>query len=160
MRRVINDLHPATLEQFGLASAIEHLTSDFGRASGIKISFHDTVAPMELSKFQQLCIFRIVQEALNNVEKHAGASEVEVALENQDGFIVVRVADNGNGSISQKPGSYGLQNIAHRAGLIGALVDWMPPAKYSSGTMLVLRLPIPEQSEPLQQPQQLQQRDA
>ena len=78
IRRVSRDLRPATLDDLGLLPAIESLVAELGERSGVEATLHSTGAVQTLTGAQQLCIFRIVQEALSNVERHARASTVEV----------------------------------------------------------------------------------
>jgi signal transduction histidine kinase len=148
MRRVINDLHPAALEEFGLVASMEHLINDFGQQSGIKTTYRYTGAQLSLPAFQELCVYRITQESLNNIEKHAGASEAEVLLEANDHTLRLQIADNGCGTTHKKCGTHGLQNITDRAKLLGARVEWKAPDKFSSGTMLVLTVPIDHADSP------------
>jgi signal transduction histidine kinase len=142
MRRVINDLHPAVLENLGLAASLQHLVDKFAQETGIPATLHDDTHETNLPPFPALCVYRIAQEALNNVEKHAAASQTEVSLEKNENALLLRISDNGNGELRRKPDSYGLKNIEDRAKLIGAKVEWKAPAKFSSGTMLVVSLPL------------------
>jgi signal transduction histidine kinase len=142
MRRVINDLHPAVLDNLGLAASIQHLVDRLGQDSQIQVSFADNSKDSTLPPFQALCVYRIAQEALNNVEKHSGATLTEVALDGSETTLHLRISDNGNGEVRRKPESYGLQNIEDRAKLIGAKVEWKAPSNFVSGTLLVVTIPI------------------
>jgi signal transduction histidine kinase len=142
MRRVINDLHPAVLENLGLAASLQHLVDKFAMDTNIQATFRDSAEGTSLPPFAALCIYRIAQEALNNVEKHAAATRTEVALEKTENTLHLRISDDGNGELRRKADSYGLKNIEDRAKLIGAKVEWKVPTKFSSGTMLVLTLPV------------------
>jgi signal transduction histidine kinase len=144
MRSIINDLHPAELEEFGLAASLEHLVEEFTRSSGVKASFQDSTAGVRLPAFQELCIYRIAQEAINNIEKHAEASHMEVSLQKTDKLLCLKIADNGKGAVRKKRDSFGLQNIAYRTKLVNGQVEWKAPEQYGSGTMLVLKLPLAE----------------
>lgn len=141
MRRVINDLHPAILEEYGLAIAFEHLVEDFTKHSSVQASYEDSGTLIDLPEFHQLCMYRIVQEALTNVQKHANASRVEVRLEQNSTGTILIVADNGVGGVRRKPGSFGVHNIEQRAKLLGGSIEWRAPAQFPSGTMLVVHLP-------------------
>jgi signal transduction histidine kinase len=142
MRRVINDLHPAVLENLGLSASLQHLVDKFAHESKVHVTFRDETQGLNLPPFPALCIYRIAQETLNNVEKHAAASQTEVSLEMMENVLHLRISDNGNGELRRKPDSYGLKNIEDRARLIGAKLEWKAPAKYPSGTMLVLTVPL------------------
>lgn len=144
MRRVINDLHPAVLENLGLAAALQHLVDRVSHETSIQTSFRDDTKGIALPPFHSLCIFRIAQEALNNVEKHSGASHLLLSLEKLQNSLVLRISDDGKGLAGPKPESHGLQNINHRSKLIGARAEWKAPENFSTGTMLVLTMPLDE----------------
>jgi len=144
MRGIINDLHPAALEEFGLAASLESLVEEFSRSSGAKVNFHDASEGVRLPAFQELCIYRIAQEAINNIEKHAEASQMAVSLQKTEKFLFLKIADNGKGTVRKKRDSFGLQNIADRTKLIGGQVEWKAPEEFASGTMLVLKVPLSE----------------
>lgn len=146
MRRVINDLHPSVIETMGFVPALENLLTMLERDTGIECAFNDKVSQseFELSDFAKLQLYRIVQEAVNNIEKHSKATKAEVSIEKNDQQLLISVVDNGQGF---DPGparkqSYGLVNIRQRAQLIGAHVDWATPSKFSSGTELNIQLPL------------------
>lgn len=144
MRRVINDLHPAILQNLGLAAGLSSLAERFDRDSEIKVTFQgQEMEAISLPSFSSLCIYRIAQEALNNIEKHSGATLAEVTLSQTDNVLRVAISDNGKGEgkVSARSESFGLQNIKHRASLIGAKVAWLKPEHYPTGTMLVLTMP-------------------
>lgn len=142
MRGVINNLHPAELKEFGLSASIEHLVSDLGNSTGFKTFFEDGWDNIRLSPFQELCIYRIIQEALNNIEKHANATQLAVSLQRAGKSLLVKVADDGKGIRPEKKNSMGLQNMSHRAQLIGGQVEWKTPEQFSGGCLLVLKVPL------------------
>jgi signal transduction histidine kinase len=141
MRRVINDLHPATLEEFGLSVSVAHMVEQFGRQSAIKAIFSDTTSGAQLPAFHEMCIYRIIQEALNNIAKHSKATELKVSMESAGDRVVVSISDNGVGGAQRKPGCYGMQSISHRAKLIGASVQWKS-SEALSGTTIILNVPL------------------
>lgn len=144
MRRVINDLHPAILQNLGLAAGLSNLADRFQHDSDIQISFQGQESQtIDIPSFSSLCIYRIVQEALNNIEKHSGATLAEISINNSDNLLRISISDNGKGqgTVSPRSESFGFQNIMHRASLIGAKVEWTKPENYPSGTMLVLTMP-------------------
>ncbi|MBX9690973.1 MAG: sensor histidine kinase [Cyanobacteria bacterium] len=150
MRRVVNDLHPAILENLGLAPALQHLSSKLEQDSGIKTTFECKTEQLELSSFASLCIYRIAQEALNNVEKHSGASSALVLLERTENHLRLSISDNGTGGVKPRSESHGLRNIIDRATLIGARVEWKKPESFPTGTMLVLSLPVSKGSSAIE----------
>lgn len=145
MRRVINDLHPSVLETMGFVPALENLLNICSRESSIEGEFTDGVTEAQTDNvgwFAKLQLYRIVQEALNNVHKHAKAKRVHLAIESNNGNLVISVADDGKGIDPKliRKDSHGLINIRQRAQLIGARVEWRRPAEYASGTELKLEI--------------------
>jgi signal transduction histidine kinase len=146
MRRVINDLHPSVLETMGFVPALENLLNICSRDSGIEGTFVDGISAEHtnsLSWFAKLQLYRIVQEALNNVHKHAAAKTVHMIIKEDDSNLVISVADDGKGIDPRliKRDSHGLINIRQRAQLIGARVEWRKPDEFNSGTELKVEIP-------------------
>ena len=91
-----------------------------------------------------------MQEALTNIERHANASEAQVSLVAKGSGLLVSIADNGVGGVRKRVGSLGLQNIADRAGAIGARVNWKRPQQFSTGTLLEVWVPLPKKESIVQ----------
>ncbi|MFC6310338.1 sensor histidine kinase [Paraburkholderia dipogonis] len=122
VRNVASHLRPVALN-FGLASALEWLAGDFTQHTHIPCHFHNSGSEPSLTDFRATALFRIVQESLTNVARHAGASRVDVTLANTETGIELTVSDNGRGfdMVAARAGySYGLQGMAERARLIDA----------------------------------------
>lgn len=148
MRRVINDLHPSVLETMGFKPALENLVAILARETGMESNFQDGDGRTEynMTNFTKLQLYRIVQEGLNNVQKHSEATIVELNIRENDGFLFIELADNGKG-INLKAirrDAHGLLNIRQRAQLIGAQVEWKKPEKFPTGTELRLKIPVIE----------------
>ncbi|MBS1952725.1 MAG: CHASE2 domain-containing protein [Cyanobacteria bacterium SZAS-4] len=148
MRRVINDLHPSVLETMGFKPAIENLVAICGREACIEFNFEDGDGRSDynMTNFTKLQLYRIVQESLNNVQKHSGASIVELNIRENDGYLFIVVTDNGKGINFKaiRKDAHGLLNVRQRAQLVGALVEWKKPEKYPTGTELRLKIPVVE----------------
>ncbi|MBX9947876.1 MAG: CHASE2 domain-containing protein [Candidatus Obscuribacterales bacterium] len=148
MRRVINDLHPSVLETMGFKSALENLLSILTRDHEIEGNFLDGDGhdDYQITNFTKLQLYRIVQEALNNVGKHSKASVVELKIEKVEHQLMIAVTDNGRGIDPKliRKDSHGLLNIRQRAQLIGAQVEWKKPVKFPSGTELSLKINMDE----------------
>jgi signal transduction histidine kinase len=111
VRNVVSHLRPAALN-FGLASALEWLAEDFSRHTQIVCHFHREGAEPHLADARATAIFRIVQESLTNVARHANASRVDVTLANTEAGIELIISDNGRGfdmAAARAGYSYGLQ---------------------------------------------------
>lgn len=143
MRRIAADLRPLTLDDLGLAAAVESLVQDFERRSGVRCKFAIPDAELDLPARYATAVFRIVQESLTNVSKHARASSVEVTISRSDTVVTVTVRDDGVGFAAdgpRKPQSYGLLGVRERAYLLGgqARIASTP----GHGTEIEVRLPI------------------
>ena len=149
IRRTINALRPSMLDNvLGLLPAIENLLDELVKRSGYKIEtkFTTSLSKLKLNESCEIHLYRIVQEALNNVFKHSGASKVEVVLEEQKGQILILVSDNGIGIDLEAPtNGYGLLDMKERASLINANVQYInKPA--GNGTTLEITLLTPSNS--------------
>ncbi len=144
MRRVINDLHPSVLETMGFKPAIENLLAIMASDRNIGTNFidKDEFDENAISRFSILQLYRIVQESLNNVQKHSHANNVEVEISRRSDTLIIAVRDDGVGIATKavRSDSHGILNIKQRAQLIGAKVDWRKPGNFSSGTELRIEL--------------------
>ena len=125
VRRISKDLLPSSLETFGLSMAVRELCEKMDNPQ-IRITFDEENKPHELSRQEELLIFRMIQELINNAIKHARASEINVSIQWSE-TIVVTVQDNGQGfSLEETRGDIkrgvGLYSIENRANLIGGEV--------------------------------------
>lgn len=144
VRRIVTELRPSVLDQLGLADAIEWLAQDFARRSGLALDLdiecdwdspHETIAAP---------VFRTLQEALNNVAKHARATRVRVALTIEPTYLSLLVSDNGRGITPDEvlgSGSLGLLGMRERALAMGGSVTIGPGEE--GGTTVSLQLPLP-----------------
>ena len=143
VRTIINDLHPSTLE-LGLGPAAEWLIRQMESRSAIRYWLTlDSEAPdLGLDQRQTLAIFRVLQESLSNIVRHAQASEVEVALAQDADAIVLRISDNG---IGMQPGdhgkraAFGLKSIRERVHALGG--ELHIDSQAGQGTALAIHLP-------------------
>ncbi|MCA8292774.1 PAS domain S-box protein [Burkholderia sp. AU30198] len=126
VRRIAADLRPVMLDDLGLVPAIEWLANDFTNRYGIDVERHIETGGLTFTSAGATTLFRIVQEALTNVARHADATRVALRLDVEEGFCVLRVADNGRGSAPGGPAhedkSFGLIGIRERAHMLGGTV--------------------------------------
>ncbi|HKP66134.1 MAG TPA: PAS domain S-box protein [Casimicrobiaceae bacterium] len=142
-RRIASDLRPLMLDDLGLVPSIEWLVENFAQRTGIACELSVAAATLELSQPQASAIFRIVQESLTNVAKHAQASHADVVIERDDGSLIVRVEDNGVGFVvsgPRKPNSLGLYGLRERAALLGGEATIV--SSPGQGTTVEARLPL------------------
>src|SRR3990172_1045963 len=147
LRRLTGALRPIFLEDLGLVPALEMLVKDARRDLGVEASFQLDGQPRRLSPEAELAIFRIVQEALNNVGRHAEAGQANVRLIFDQETVRVQVQDHGKGfeppaGITElaSGGHYGLLGMHERAQLVGAKLslDSAP----GGGTRISVELPL------------------
>ncbi len=117
VRRISRDLRPAVLDDLGLGPAIKALTDEFTKRTGVEIEFSTVVFRNRLDPEAKIALYRIAQEALTNIERHADATHVSVDLRGHRRGATLRVVDNGRGITGntgpQMPG-LGLRNMQER----------------------------------------------
>jgi two-component system, NarL family, sensor histidine kinase UhpB len=142
VRRISSDLRPEMLEQLGLVSALTELTSSFARVTGIRVERQFATALPKLTPEVELAVYRIAQESLTNVARHAQAERVAIALETGRGSVILRVADDGRGFAGAPTEHGGLRSMRERALLVdGALAIKHAP---EGGVEVRLEVPAPQ----------------
>ena len=140
--RVTRELRPGILKDFGLAAAIESHAEDFARRTGIACHVRCADDDIALPEDESVALFRIFQEALTNISKHAEASAVEIRLMHTGDGIALEVGDDGKGmseSDLSKPRSFGLRGVRERVASLGG--DVQVRARFPHGTLLQVTLP-------------------
>ena len=143
-RRMAADLRPLMLDDLGLVPAIEWLASNFKQRFGVPctLSVHNEMA-LELPEPYATAVFRIIQESLNNIAKHASASKVMVTLEKSADSVRLCVQDDGCGFFAKgarKPQSLGLMGLHERAQLLGGSV--VIRSARGKGTTVEVSIPL------------------
>ena len=142
-RRIATGLRPLMLDDLGLVPAVDWLVENFTARHRIPCELVVERDDIELPSAQATAVFRIVQESLVNVGKHAQARNVKVAIETADGMLIVRVVDDGVGfalDAPRKRDSYGLLGLRERALLSGG--DVAIESAPGRGTSIVARIPL------------------
>jgi signal transduction histidine kinase len=142
VRRVCNALLPAALDEFGIVSTLRTLSFELSTLAGFKVTFDNEGSLDRLSKKSQVYLYRIAQEALNNIAKHARAQQVTIKLLRKNSIVTLEVTDNGKGFIFD-PVNFaqrnGLQNMRERTNLLqGELTITSKPGM---GTTLLVTIP-------------------
>ncbi len=119
VRRISSELRPEMLEHLGLISALTELSSSFARVSGARVERDFPASVPKLAPEIELAVYRIAQESLTNVARHAQASRVRIALEPGHDSVVLRVADDGRGFADAPVEHGGLRSMRERALLVG-----------------------------------------
>ncbi len=117
VRRISRDLRPGVLDDLGLGPALKALVEDFGQRTGIEVEYNTVVFRNRLDSDSKIALYRIAQEALTNVERHADASKVSVDLRGHKRGATLRISDNGVGldrTRRQRANGIGLRNMAER----------------------------------------------
>ncbi|SPE43413.1 hypothetical protein SBA3_910030 [Candidatus Sulfopaludibacter sp. SbA3] len=142
VRRISHQLHPAVLEHSGLASALRAYCEEFGSLTGIRVKLETDGHFDGISPFVALNLYRITQEGLQNVARHARTEEASVSLRQSAECLCLTIADRGVGMESveaSSSGGLGLLSIKERARLIGGSVDISTGPK--RGTSIFVRTP-------------------
>jgi PAS domain S-box-containing protein len=143
IRRITQELRPSVLDDLGLAEAIEWQAQQFQTRTGIICHCDCSLEDVALSQEQSTAVFRIFQETLTNILRHAQATRVDITMEEEDGEFVLTINDNGRGiTEDQKSGqrSLGLLGMRERAHLIGGKIDIT--GVEGKGTVVTLRILI------------------
>ncbi len=119
VRRISHDLRPALLDDLGLPAALEHIGNELAQRSGLAVQVAARVHEDHLPELQAVSLFRVAQEALRNVERHARASRVDIRLDDSEDRLVLRISDDGCGFDVQrvelsKDRGIGLTNMRER----------------------------------------------
>jgi len=145
LRDLMGMLHPPILDERGVESALQDYVREFSKETGIPVHLEATL-PERLGRSQETIVYRIVQEALTNVRKHAQAASVAVVLEAQDGRMRLEVADDGVGFEPEEipalvaQAHFGLMSMRQRAELAGGSCNWVSAPH--SGTRIVVSIPL------------------
>ncbi len=154
VRRISRDLRPGILDDLGLGPALKTLTDEFAQRTGIETEFETVVFRNRLGAEAKTALYRVAQEALTNVERHAGASHVSLKLYGHRRGATLKVQDNGSGlraGSQDRPdtGGLGLRNMAER---IEHLDGRLRVSSSSAGTVVEATLPLRHLLAPGEEP--------
>jgi PAS domain S-box-containing protein len=145
MRRIVTELRPALLDSLGLIAAIEWHAEEFQQRTGIECRLGPHPDDLTIDKERATSVFRIFQETLTNVARHAGASSIDVEFQLRNGTLMLRVTDDGRGIAEDQLAhtqSFGLLGMRERALLLRGELTIEGTA--GKGTTVTLRLPLEE----------------
>ena len=144
LRRVVAALSPSVLDRLGLEAAIRHLAGRFRRTHAAELRLRASLGTGPLCPQTEEAIYRVVQECLQNVSRHSGATRVNLWLRSADKSIKLSVTDNGAGFCAEKawskPKSFGLAGMRERAELLGGKFEVRSAS--GKGTKVTLELPM------------------
>lgn len=151
VRLISRNLRPSELDDLGLVAALRSLTHDFKKRTGLEARFQDRMrlCPPPIPREVEMTLYRIAQEALNNVEKHSGATRADVNLRCTRQHVILTVRDNGRGLASRNgselSAGWGLQNMRERASLLNGSFKTVSPPK--RGTAITIQIPVAGKSK-------------
>ena len=142
VRRLAVELRPSALDDFGLVAALERLAESFAEQTGISVDFQTALADERLPEEVETALYRIVQESLTNVVKHAQARRVSILLARKDGAVKAVVEDDGQGfdPAEQTDEGYGLMGMRERLALLGGRLE--VESGHDSGTTIAAEVPV------------------
>jgi signal transduction histidine kinase len=144
LHTVSHRLHPSALENLGLAPGVNALCKEFSSRQSIQVDFSSENIPRVVSPNVALCLFRIVQEGLQNLRKHSGASEARVSLRKNGDRLLLSVCDEGNGfdtkEMRNKVG-LGIPSMGERVRLLGGQFEIQ--SEPGKGTRIEVSVPLP-----------------
>jgi signal transduction histidine kinase len=142
VRRLAVELRPSALDDFGLGTAVERLADTFGEQTGLQVDLENQLGDERLTSEVETVLYRIVQEALANVVKHAGASRVSILLVRQNGSVAAVVEDDGVGFDPAATGEdvLGLVGMRERVGLVGGRLRI--ESAEGAGTTIAAEVPV------------------
>jgi two-component system, LuxR family, sensor kinase FixL len=145
VHRLSHELHPAKLEQLGLMAAVRGFCRDFSSAHNVAIEFVPHDVPRSVPDDIALCLYRVVQEGLQNVVKHSGATSAKVELSCGDSELCLVVSDRGRGfdsSVKTHEGSLGLISMRERVRLVRGRISVQ--SRKGEGTRIMVQVPLDE----------------
>jgi len=143
VRRISRDLRPGALDDLGLGPALKALVDDFGQSTDIEVEFNTAVFRNRLDEEAKIALYRIAQEALTNIERHANATSVSVDVRGHRRGATLRITDNGVGiddTRQQQASGIGLRNMAERVEQLDGRLRILSGA--GGGTVIEVSVPL------------------
>ncbi|WP_295466453.1 cache domain-containing protein [uncultured Pseudomonas sp.] len=151
IRRISHDLHPSLLDTLGLPAALGQLVEEFRQRSGLAVDYRQTLEGTPSGGDLDVALFRIVQEALTNIERHADASHVVIDLQRRGRWLCLTVHDDGRGfdtqQVEHQSGGIGLRNIRERVELFGGRCAIQSGPGGTTLDVVLLRSDLPADEE-------------
>ena len=148
LERISRNLRPGVLDQLGLVEVLRVTSTEFARRTGVSVKLGCAPLAARLPAGTELALYRILQEALNNVERHARARQVTVQLKKSGGFVQLIIKDDGSGFDPDRitagrkiKGGLGLLSMRERAAYVGGV--FKVKSARGAGTVIEVRIPVP-----------------
>jgi signal transduction histidine kinase len=139
LRRIAAGMRPSMLDDLGLISTINWLTHDFSQRTGVTVDLELPDSELDIEPDLSIAVFRVLQESLTNIARHAGARRVDVKLSSSGSQIRLQVSDDGNGIAPDRAGTgkrFGLIGMRERAAMLGG--ELTIDSKPGSGTSICM----------------------
>ncbi len=142
VRRLAVELRPAVLDDFGLGSALERLTDSFAEQRDIRVDFHSAIGETRLPNEVETTLYRVVQESLTNIVKHANARNVSVSVARREFTVAAVIEDDGAGFDQRavREGGVGLLGMRERLALVDGRLEI--ESRPGAGTTIVAEVPL------------------
>jgi signal transduction histidine kinase len=151
IHRLIYELRPSLLDDMGLVSAARWLAENNLEPAGVAVEFRTVGKARRLAPDLEVTLFRVIQEAMNNITRHAGARKARVVLNFRKASIVVQVSDDGRGfdvdeaiNAKDRPRGLGLLGMRERVELVNGTIDIR--SEPGGGTLIEVKIPIREEA--------------
>jgi signal transduction histidine kinase len=139
LRNLSKSLNKEWLEQFSLKENLHTAAERVNAGGKINVRIHDHLQQLLLGSEEQLILFRIVQEAMQNAVKHAAATAIDIRMNENAGELSITVEDNGTGfTATEERNGVGMLNMKQRISLLNGNIQWVPQQQ---GTMVLIQLP-------------------
>jgi PAS domain S-box-containing protein len=148
VRKISSDLRPGVLDDLGIIAALEWQSSEFEKRYGIPVQFNHNIEELLLPGQMATGLFRIYQESLTNVARHAEAKEVQASLNREIGEMTLKIVDNGKGFNPETSGTkktLGLLGMKERTLMMGGEYDIM--SEPGKGTIVKIKVPFPTENK-------------
>jgi signal transduction histidine kinase len=142
VRRLAVELRPAVLDDFGLVPALERLTSAFSEQTDIRVDFHSALGETRLPGEAETTLYRVVQESLTNILKHANARHISVSIARRDSGVAAVIEDDGDGFDLRtvRDEGIGLLGMRERLALLDGRLE--VESRPGAGTTVVAEVPL------------------
>ena len=142
VRRLAVELRPAVLDDFGLVAALERLTEAFAEQTGTRVDFHSALGEKRLPPEVETALYRVVQESLTNIVKHANARSVSISVARRDSAVAAVIEDDGSGFDPRvvREGGVGLLGMRERLALLDGRLEI--ESRPGAGATLVAEVPL------------------
>jgi len=142
-RHIAYELHPSVLDDLGLVASLRGVCKKFSEEEGVPVEFRSGLLPPEIPREAASCLYRVVQESLRNVARHASASKVSVWLRMKKNAVALTIADDGSGfdpAEARGRGGLGLVGMAERARLVRGRLSIS--TRKGRGTRVLVEVPL------------------